>query len=215
MTKTKENNRLLKDLTVAEFLEKTASGMPVPGGGSVAALGAALAASLTEMVANLTIDKKGYEASEAEMKRLAEDARNCRDRLVKDIDRDSDAYNEVMAAFKLPKNTDDEKKKRQEAIQNALKTAASVPLRVAGNAFRILKRAGKAVEGGNKNAVTDALVGAMMAKTAALSALYNVKINLTSIEDKDFVHKLSKEVKDLEIETIRIEKEILKSNNFL
>ena len=215
MTKTKENNRLLKDLTVAEFLEKTASGTPVPGGGSVAALGAALAASLTEMVANLTINKKGYEASETEMERLAEEARHCRDRLVKDIDRDSDAYNEVMAAFKLPKNTDDEKKKRQEAIQNALKTAASVPLRVAGNAFRILKRAGKAVEGGNRNAVTDALVGAMMAKTAALSALYNVKINLTSIEDKDFVHKLSKEVKDLEIETIRIEKEILKSNNFL
>ena len=215
MTKTKENNRLLKDLTVAEFLEKTASGTPVPGGGSVAALGAALAASLTEMVANLTINKKGYEASETEMERLAEEARHCRDRLVKDIDRDSDAYNDVMVAFKLPKNTDDEKKKRQEAIQNALKTAASVPLRVAGNAFRILERAGKAVEGGNRNAVTDALVGAMMAKTAALSALYNVKINLTSIEDKDFVHKLSKEVKDLEIETIRIEKEILKSNNFL
>ena len=213
MTKTKENNRLLKDLTVAEFLEKTASGTPVPGGGSVAALGAALAASLTEMVANLTINKKGYEASETEMKRLAEEARHCRDRLVKDIDRDSDAYNEVMVAFKLPKNTADEKKKRQEAIQNALKTAASVPLRVAGNAFRILKRAGKAVEGGNKNAVTDALVGAMMAKTAALSALYNVKINLASIEDKDFVRKLSKEAKDLEIETIRIENEIFKSKN--
>ena len=215
MTKTKENNRLLKDLTVAEFLEKTASGTPVPGGGSVAALGAALAASLTEMVANLTINKKGYEASETEMERLAEEARHCRDRLVKDIDRDSDAYNDVMVAFKLPKNTDDEKKKRQEAIQNALKTAASVPLRVAGNAFRILERAGKAVEGGNRNAVTDALVGAMMAKTAALSALFNVKINLTSIEDKDFVHKLSKEVKDLEIETIRIEKEILELNSFL
>ena len=213
MTKTKENNRLLKDLTVAEFLEKTASGTPVPGGGSVAALGAALAASLTEMVANLTINKKGYEASETEMERLAEEARHCRDRLVKDIDRDSDAYNDVMVAFKLPKNTDDEKKKRQEAIQNALKTAASVPLRVAGNAFRILERAGKAVEGGNRNAVTDALVGAMMAKTAALSALYNVKINLASIEDKDFVRKLSKEAKDLEIETIRIENEIFKSKN--
>ena len=104
---------MLTDLNITEFLEKTASGTAVPGGGSVAALAGALGASLSEMVANLTIGRKGYEASDAEMRDLMNSARMLRDKLAKDIDRDSEAYAQVLAAFKLPKSTEEEKKQRQ------------------------------------------------------------------------------------------------------
>ena len=99
---------MLANLKITEYLEKAAAGTAVPGGGSVAALNACLAASLTEMVANLTIGKKGYEAVEEEMKDVARKAAELRKLLTASIDRDADAYSEVMAAFKLPRATDRE-----------------------------------------------------------------------------------------------------------
>lgn len=199
---------MLRDLTIPEFLEKTASNTPVPGGGSVAALSAAVAASLAEMVAHLSIGKKGLEAAGDEMKAIISMASAYRETLLHDIDRDSDAFNQVMAAFKLPKNTAEEVKQRHLAIQEGLKTAALVPLRVAKDAFKILEMAGTVVIKGNKNAVTDGVVAAMMARTAVLSALYNVKINLASIKDNAFVNEVSKQVRELETETESKEKEI-------
>jgi len=199
---------VLRDLTIPEFLEKTASNTPVPGGGSVAALSAAVAASLAEMVAHLSIGKKGLEAAGDEMKAIISMASAYRETLLHDIDRDSDAFNQVMAAFKLPKNTAEEVKQRHLAIQEGLKTAALVPLRVAKDAFKILEMAGTVVIKGNKNAVTDGVVAAMMARTAVLSALYNVKINLASIKDNAFVNEVSKQVRELETEIETKEKEI-------
>ena len=102
---------MLAALKVSEMLDKTASSDPVPGGGSIAALSAAVAASLAEMVANLTLGKKGYEAVEEEMKAVAEKMRPLREKLTKDIDRDADSYNTVFSAFKLPKQTEEEKQK--------------------------------------------------------------------------------------------------------
>ena len=199
---------MLRDLTIPEFLEKTASNTPVPGGGSVAALSAAVAASLAEMVAHLTIGKKGLEAAEDEMKAIVSMASASRETLLHDIDRDSEAFNQVMAAFKLPKKTEEEVRQRHLAIQEGLKTAALVPLRVAKDAFKILKMAGTVVIKGNKNAVTDGIVAAMMARTAVLSALYNVKINLASIKDNTFVNEVNQQVRELETETESKEKEI-------
>ena len=199
---------MLRDLTIPEFLEKTASNTPVPGGGSVAALSAAVAASLAEMVAHLTIGKKDLEAAEDEMKAIVSMASAYRETLLNDIDRDSDAFNQVMAAFKLPKNTEEEVRQRHLAIQEGLKTAALVPLRVAKDAFKILKMAGTVVIKGNKNAVTDGMVAAMMARTAVLSALYNVKINLASIKDNAFVNEIHQQVRELETETESKEKEV-------
>ncbi len=199
---------MLAALKVSELLDKTASSNPVPGGGSIAALSAAAAAGLTEMVANLTVGKKGYEAVEEEMMAVTEKMRPLREKLLKDIDRDADAYNEVFLAFKLPKSTDEEKEKRQKAIQDGLKHAALVPLGVAEDAFSILKLARKAVSLGNRNAVTDGAVAAMMARTAVLSALYNVKINLGSIKDEAFVDEMREYVKRLEEEAIKEEREI-------
>ena len=199
----------LEDLSIREFLSKTASGSPVPGGGSIAALSAAIAAGLSEMVANLTIGKKGYEATEEQMKSIAKDAAEYRNKLIKNIDRDSDAYNDVLAAFRLPKGSEQEENIRKQAIQDAFKKASLVPLDVAKNAFKIIELAEKVVKHGNKNAVTDGAVAVMMARTAVLSALYNVKINLASIKDVDFVERIRKDITSLESEIKNKEREIL------
>lgn len=200
---------MLKDLTITEFLEQTASAEPLPGGGCTAALTAALAAGLTEMVANLTIGRKEFQAVEDEMKKIAKTAADLRKKLQNDIDNDAQAYREVLAAFKLPKNTDDQKKQRSSAIQQAFKTAATVPLGVARDALKIMDLASRAIAQGNQNAVSDGAVGVLASRTAALAALYNVKINLSAVKDPGFVEKLTRESENLETRVIKKEKDIL------
>jgi formiminotetrahydrofolate cyclodeaminase len=209
MTDTEHKTPSFGEMTVSEFIEKIASNEPVPGGGSVAAFAGAVAAGLGEMVANLTVGKKGYETVEGEMKQLVEKAQPLRRKLTQDIDNDSDAYNRVFSAFKLPKTTEEEKQKRQDAIQAGLKHAASVPMGVAEDALKLLELARTAVETGNRNAVSDAAVGVMMARTAVLSALYNVKINLDAIKDEAFVEVMAKKVRHLEADAVRLEAEML------
>ncbi|AHM58104.1 methenyltetrahydrofolate cyclohydrolase FchA (plasmid) [Peptoclostridium acidaminophilum DSM 3953] len=200
---------MLANLTVVDFLEETASNSPVPGGGSIAAVSAAFSAALTQMVANLTLGKKGYEDVQEEAESVAKEAARMKSLFVEYIDKDSDAFNEVMNAFKLPKDTDENIEQRKKAIQDATKLAALVPLDVAREAYKIMALAQVAVEKGNKNAVTDAAVATMMARTAVLSALYNVKINLGSIKDSEFVEKVAKEVDELEKNVKLREEEIL------
>ena len=196
---------MLVDNRITEYLEKAAAGTAVPGGGSVAALNAALAAGLTEMVANLTIGKKGYEEVEEEMIALAGKASQLRNKLSAAVDRDADAYTEVMAAYRLPKTTDEETALRKQKIQDAIKHAARVPLEVARNALAVIELAGQAIRKGNKNAASDGAVAAMNARTGALAAIYNVKINLGSINDDIFVDKLTQEVKELENQVVEME----------
>lgn len=200
---------MLANLKITAYLEKAAAGTAVPGGGSVAALNAALAAGLCEMVANLTIGRKGYETVEEEMKDVTQQAAALRQELTAAIDKDAEAYSEVMAAFKLPRETDNQKTLRSLKIQEATKQASRIPLEVARAAVEVMALAGKAIRNGNKNAVTDGAVAVMNARTAALAALYNVKINLSSIKDEDFVNALTREVKDLEMQARDKEKELL------
>ena len=200
---------MLAALSVSELLQKTASGDPVPGGGSMAALGAAVSASLAEMVANLTIGKKGYEAAEIEMRAVADKMRPLREKLLGDMDRDADAYREVFSAFKLPKGTDQEKNIKERKIQDSLKHAAKVPLSVAEDALAILKLTQTVISQGNRNAVSDGAVAAMMARTAVLSALCNVRINLGSIKDEIFVNEMKDKADRLENAVLKKEKEIL------
>ena len=200
---------MLKDLTITEFLQQTASSEPLPGGGCTAALNAALAASLTEMVANLTIGRKEFEAVEDEMKEIAQTAADLSKKLQNDIDHDARAYRDVLAAFNLPKITEEEKNRRTDAIQQAFKTAATVPLGVARDAFKIMDLAARAIAKGNQNAVTDGAVGVLVSRAAALAAIYNVKINLSAIRDPDFVKELTREVEALEGQVIEREKQIL------
>jgi len=200
---------LLTDLKITEYLEKAAEGTAVPGGGSVAALNAALAAGLSEMVANLTIGKKGYETSEGDMRDILHKATALRAKLTAAIDRDADAYSKVLAAFKMPKETDAAKQLRSRKIQEAFKQAALVPLETARDAAEVMDLAGKAIKSGNKNMVTDGAVAVMNARTAVLAALYNVKINLTSIRDDEFVKILTREVNELEQQARDKERDML------
>ncbi len=200
---------MLGDKTVKNFLAETASKNPVPGGGSIAALSGGIASALTEMVANLTVGKKGYEEVQSQMEEIIKVVEEKREEFIADIDRDAEAFNKVMDAFKLPKNDDAEKEARKNAIQESFKHAAIVPLEVARKAFSIMESIEVVVEKGNKNAVTDGAVAAMMTRTAVLSALYNVRINLGSIKDEDFANKLSSEVNELEKKVQESEDRIL------
>lgn len=200
---------MLVDLTIKEFLAKTAGSDPVPGGGSIAALNAAIAASLTQMVANLTIGRKKYEDKEELMNRIVASASELREKFIKDIDADSDAYNKVFAAFKLPKETDEEKAVRSAEIQAATKIAAEVPMGVAQNACAMMDIIAQVAENGNQNAITDACVGIMTARTAVLGALLNVRINLSSIKDEEYVSRMTKEADELERDAIKKEQELI------
>ena len=202
----------LKDLTIEEFAKVTASDAPAPGGGSVAAAAGSLAAALAEMVANLTIGKEKYAEAENEMRELAEKGQAIREKLIADIQRDSSSFNLYMAALRMPKDTEEEKTARREAMQRGLKEAAMVPLSVAETAAEIFPLAEAAVARGNANAGTDGLVSAMMARTAVLSALLNVKINLNSIKDEAFRADMEKQVKRLEKTASEYEAKILKSS---
>lgn len=200
---------MLVDLTIKGFLAETAGSAPVPGGGSISALNGAIATALTEMVANLTIGKKKYAEVEGQMKVIATEAALIRERLIRDIDRDSEAYDRVFAAFKLPKETDEEKAERSRIIQDATKEAAQVPMDVAEEVASVMETIIYVAHKGNRNAVTDACVAMMTARTCVLGALLNVRINLTSIEDKVYVKRMSEKADYLEAEAIRIEKKLL------
>lgn len=200
---------MLTELTVKGFLAETAGEAPVPGGGSISALNGAIAASLCQMVANLTIGKKKYADCEAEMKEIAAKASSIAQELVLDVDRDSDAYDKVFAAFKLPKETDEEKVARSQAIQESTKYAAEVPMEVARRVYSLLDLIDAVVARGNQNAVTDGCVAMMCARCAIVGALFNVRINLTSLKDRDFASKLSQEADKMEEEVNRREKNVI------
>lgn len=189
---------MLVELTVKDFLEKTAGNEPVPGGGSISALNAAIAAALAQMVANLTIGKKKYEDYEPLMQEIAFEANELLSDFISDIDADSNAYNTVFEAFKLPKETEEEKTVRNEAIQKATKTAAEVPLNVASKTLKMMDLIELVAQKGNQNAVTDACVAMMCARTAVLGAALNVRINLLGIKDQEYVSKIAQEVSTLE-----------------
>lgn len=200
---------MLTELTIKEFIEKVISNDPVPGGGSVSALNGALAGALSAMVANLTVGRKKYVEVNDLMEQLSARFEKLSHQLIADVDRDSDAYNRVFAAFKLPKETDEEKQARSEAIQRETKYAAQVPMEVARAVFEVLPFIGEVARKGNSNAVTDACVSMMCARTAILGALLNVRINLTSIKDEAFVKAMSEEADRIEAMTIAQENDVL------
>jgi formiminotetrahydrofolate cyclodeaminase len=181
----------------------------VPGGGSSAALNAALAAALIEMVANLTIGRKGFEAVDSEMRAVAEKAGNLRSKLTADVDRDSNSYTQVLKAFQMPKGTEVEKASRSRAVQEAFKQAALVPLGVARDAVAIMDLGRVVISKGNPNAASDGAAGVLAARMAARAAVYNVRINLGSIKDEAFASELRREADRLEAEAETKEKEIL------
>ena len=202
-------NNSLTDLTVKGLLDVTAGKDPVPGGGSISALSGSIAAALTEMVAGLTIGRKKYAEVEEQMKQLVERVQEIRQQLILDVDRDSEAYNVVFAAFQMPKETDEQKAARSAQIQEATKIAANVPMEVARRVYSLLSDIEEVVSNGNQNAVTDGCVAMMSARNAIIGALFNVRINLTSIKDEQYVADMTAEADRLEREVIEREAKVI------
>ena len=179
--------------SLSGFTAAVASPVPAPGGGSVAAHVGALGAALTQMVAGLTLGRKKYAAVEPEMQELALGAAALGIELQQLIERDARAYESVTTAYKLPKDTDEQARLRTDAIDGALVYAAQVPLETARACAAVAKLAAAAAERGNVNAASDAGVAALIAEAACRGAVYNVKINMSSMADKSRGVELVKE----------------------
>lgn len=177
----------LTDRPVTNFLDELASNAPAPGGGSVASLSGALGAALVSMVCNLTLGKKGYEDVQDDIEELLSESEALRQELTDLLEADVAAYTGYSMAAKMPRDTDEQKAERAKAMQEALKVATDVPLRIAEAAVRVMDLCTPAAEKGNKWAVSDAGVAVLMAEAALRSAALNVLINLGSLKDPDFV----------------------------
>lgn len=178
---------MLTDKTVQDFLDELASDSPAPGGGSVAALCGALGAGLVAMVCRLTVDKPKYADVSDEMRRTMDRAETLRKGFAGLVDRDTEAFQAVMSAFRMPKESDEQKAARSKAIQEATRGATEVPLEVHQRTVELIRLAQQAAEKGNPNSVSDAGVAAEMARSAAKGAAMNVQINLGGLKDQDYV----------------------------
>jgi len=183
--------------TLSAFLDELASSSPAPGGGSVAALAGALGAGLTAMVCNLTIGKKKYAEVEAEMKAILAQAEGLRAQFTELIDRDTDAFNKVVEAFGLPKETEPQKALRAAAIREATKEATLVPLEVMKHCIDALALTQRVVDQGNPNAISDVGTSALMLHGACSAAALNVRVNLKGLQDSEFVGWKTDEVNSI------------------
>jgi glutamate formiminotransferase / formiminotetrahydrofolate cyclodeaminase len=200
----------LVDKTVQGFVHETASESPAPGGGSVSAAVGAFGAALGTMVANLSAHKRGWDSRWEEFSDWAEKGKKYHDELLKCVDEDTDAFNQIMLAFGLPKSNEKEKTERKQAIQKATKTAIEVPLKVMQLAHDSLEVMQAMAEKGNPSSVSDAGVGALCARTAVEGAFLNVKINASGCGDKQFVKEILNKADSLSVSAKKKEVEILK-----
>lgn len=198
----------LIDLTIREFAEKLACQDAVPGGGSVSALAGALGGALLKMVGLVTQGKKGYEEAQETAELLVEQGESLQSSLLDAVDRDAEAFDQVMLAFKFPKETDEQKAIRSAQIQAGYRHAAEVPLEVARECLSVAEMACVALEKGNSNAASDAGVAALAALAGTEGALLNVWINLSAIKDTAFVQEYEEEGKMILAETQRVRGEL-------
>ncbi len=196
-----------------EFASITASESPAPGGGSVAAYVGSLGISLATMVANLSSHKKGWEDQWKTFSAVAEKGQQLKDELLRMVDEDTRAFNGIMVAFGMPKNTPEEKIARTAQIQAATRTAIEIPLKVMELCYATLDIIEEMVIKGNPNSVTDAGVGVLCARAAVHGAFLNVKINSVGLKDADFVEKTLKRASDIIVQTDLREKQILQLVN--
>lgn len=205
----------LVDLTLTAYTDEVRGEKPAPGGGSVSAYAAALGASLTQMVGSLTIDKKAFEELTDDEKALMRENQKKLDGVIDElndiVDTDANSFDDVMAAFKLPKNTDEEKKKRTEAIQTGYKKALETPIHAAKLGLEAMRLQNIYALKGNKNAITDVGVGTLLLQSGIEGALFNALINLNSVKDAEYVaqkraevDEIMKEGKNLKEKTLEI-----------
>jgi len=190
------------------FLDDLASANPTPGGGSAAAHTGAAAAALVAMVARVTLGKKKYEAVKEQMWSLVDKAETLRTTLTAGVQKDADSFIALMDAFKLPKDTPEQADARNQAVQSATLTATRVPLDAARQCLEVQELALQAVELGNLNAISDAASGATLARSALVCAAYNVRINLTGLEDESVKAGLLTDIRVVENRSVELEKSL-------
>ena len=198
---------MLMDMTVRDFLKELASNSPAPGGGSVSALAGSLGAALVCMVARLS-EKQPIPDGVEETAVVLARAEKLMAVLEKDVDADTEAFNQVMKAYGLPKGTELEKKERSRAIQQALKGAALHPMKVARECLDVLELCSWAAAHGNPNALSDAGVASLLAQSGIRGALYNVEINLSSIRDPEFKEKMVQEKEAILKKALQLQEEL-------
>jgi glutamate formiminotransferase/formiminotetrahydrofolate cyclodeaminase len=207
------SNEKLISMDLKAFANETASESPAPGGGSISAYIGSLGVSLATMVANLSSHKPGWDSRWEEFSNWAVKGQKIKDALLLLVDEDTRAFNKIMNAFGLPKNSDEEKKLRSQAIQEATKFAIEVPFKVMQLSLDAMDIIKAMAETGNPNSVSDAGVGALCARSAVLGAFMNVRINATGYDDKDFVKEILSKGKALENLALDNEAEILQIVN--
>ncbi|HSQ28146.1 MAG TPA: glutamate formimidoyltransferase [Anaerolineales bacterium] len=194
-----------------DFLNQLADGTPAPGGGSASAYSGAAGAALVSMVARLTIGKKKYADVEDSMNSILDEAEALRQALTQGIDEDAAAFEEVMNAYRLPKDTDEQKAARQQAIEDAMTHATQVPLEAARKSVQVLTLAEKVINAGNLNAISDGAAGSAMAIAALTGAGYNVRINAITLADQNVAQAFLQEISELEQQAKEIETRIRKT----
>jgi len=187
----------MEKVNIQYFLDEVASNSPAPGGGSVSALAGAIGTALISMVANLTLGKKKFKDEEPLMKEILENATRAQKELVKLMEEDTAAFNEVANVFKMPKDTEEQKEKRKHAMQEALRHATMVPFTTMEKAVYVLTLYEKALGHTNPATNSDFGVGILCLVTALKGAWLNVKINLDGIDDKSFVQTYERKSKEL------------------
>ncbi|AFQ45839.1 cyclodeaminase/cyclohydrolase family protein [Desulfosporosinus meridiei] len=189
---------MLIDKRVTEFVEELGSNSPAPGGGSAAALAGSLGAALSLMVCNFTEGKLKFSSVQEEIVQIKEKGISLKNRLLEYVDLDTDAFNEVMKAYKLPKETEAEKAHRSEKIQEATIQATLLPLKVAEACVEVLKLSIRVLTIGNPNTACDASVSGVTAYAGFQGAIFNVKINLGSIKDEEFLQDIKARIIELQ-----------------
>ena len=205
-----KGKRKLVDMDLKTFMNETASESPAPGGGSVSAYMGALGVALGTMVANLSSHKKGWDARWKEFSDQAARGKEIQNRLLDLVDEDTEAFNKIMEAYRLPKKTEEEIRTRKEAVQSAVKNAIMVPFKVMETAYSGFILIRQMVEKGNPASVTDAAVGALALRSSIKGAFLNVRINAAALEDKAFVDEILKKGYDIEARALTEEESILK-----
>ena len=205
----KNENHFLANMTLIDFANKTSSESPAPGGGSISAYTGALGAALSTMVANLSANKRGWDDKWEFYSKWGEKSLNFQNILVNLVDEDTKAFNKIMSAVSLPKDTSEEKLNRSKALESATKNAIEVPFKIMETSFACLESIKCMTELGNPNSISDAGVAALCIRTAVMGAFLNVKINCKDLKDKKFVSSILKKGKVIVNDTNRIEAEIL------
>ena len=188
----------MENKTLRQFVQELGAQTSTPGGGGAAALTAATGIALVSMVANFTVGKKKYEEVNDEMLQILEECRRMEDEFLFAIEEDARVFSTIMDAMAMPKETDEEKRLRAVQMQASFKEGAVIPFALGERAAHIIPLAKAVVERGNKNLITDGAIAVLHAQTAVRSAFYNVRINLQSIKDAEFIALYETKMKDIE-----------------